>query len=464
MADVPYALGSTLTIRPDGKVDYLKAVDFMSKWEMPTGIFWEKWFKEAYRTLKHGGHLLIYGIDRQLLLFKYYACLSGFVEKQSIYWYFISSFPKSADLSKMIDKNLKQDRQIIGQRNNGKGNNSGSGIYRMNKKEDNSMKKQVTITKPSHVLAEKYEGYKYSVAPLKQTCETIMVFQKPYQTGSCLHDTLKMEAGDETITCGALNIDTGRVPTNQPISVHNAPAGTFAGGEPDRGSDTTSYREHDGRYPSQTFVSSETAEILDEQSGITITKPDMNYKYNQVPLEKGNTFKGRDTYTPREDEGGCSRILHKCDYEQTDFDLFIYCPKVNSSERNNGLDNHEEKPKAGRDFRPNHTEKAELGQDGNPYGRWNEIRNNHPTVKPITLNKKILTLFKTPNPQRISYPFCGSGSEIIGGILAGFTDYTACDNNPDYIKIALDRVKHYQTEYETEQKNFKAQTKLEQWN
>ena len=50
----------------------------MNKWEMPTGDYWEKWFIEAYRTLKHGGYLLMYGMDRQLLLFKYYASLAGF--------------------------------------------------------------------------------------------------------------------------------------------------------------------------------------------------------------------------------------------------------------------------------------------------------------------------------------------------------------------------------------------------
>ena len=120
-ADPPYALGSEVIIRKDGKVDYAKANDFMNKWEMPTGDFWEKWFKEAYRTLKHGGYLIMYGMDRQTLLFKYYASLAGFQEQQSIYWYFISNFPKATDLSKMIDKNAGVERNIIevkGNKNN----------------------------------------------------------------------------------------------------------------------------------------------------------------------------------------------------------------------------------------------------------------------------------------------------------------------------------------------------------
>ena len=109
--DPPYALGSEVIVRSDGKVDYSKASDFMGKWEMPTGDYWEAWFKEAYRTLKHGGHLVMFGMDRQLLLFKYYGHLAGFTEKQSMYWYFISNFPKATDLSKMIDKNLGEERE-----------------------------------------------------------------------------------------------------------------------------------------------------------------------------------------------------------------------------------------------------------------------------------------------------------------------------------------------------------------
>jgi hypothetical protein len=46
------------------------------------------------------------------------------------------------------------------------------------------------LTAPATTLAQKYNGMKYSIAPLKQTNETILVFQKPYKTGSCLHDTL----------------------------------------------------------------------------------------------------------------------------------------------------------------------------------------------------------------------------------------------------------------------------------
>lgn len=409
-ADPPYALGSEVVIRQDGKVDYAKASDFMNKWEMPTGEYWEKWFIEAYRTLKYGGYLLMYGMDRQLLLFKYYASLAGFQEQQSIYWYYISNFPKATDLALQIDKNagLQGQRGVGGFNVSGKGeqDNRKSKLH-IGSTTDGS--KQEAYKEPKSFLAKKYKGYKYSVAPLKQTCETIMVFKKPNKTGSVLHDTLAMENGDETITCSALNIDGNRVGVLKSDLYDlekRQESRQLRTNDHTMMSSFTNEAKHGvtnlGRYPAQTFIDSQVAEKLDRQS-------------------------------PNEE--GCSKILHKCDYEELDFDLFIYEPKVDSGERNNGLYGMEEKQYS-HDGREKPIENA--------YQRNNSVaQNNHPTLKPIDLNHKILNLFKTPNEQVIIYPFAGSGSEIIGGLKANFQNWYACEINQDYVDIANARIKHY---------------------
>ena len=498
--DPPYALGSEVIIRQDGKVDYKKASDFMNKWEMPTGDYWEKWFIEAYRILKYGGYLLMYGMDRQLLLFKYYASLAGFQEQQSIYWYYISNFPKATDLSKMIDKNAGAEREQGEPSPNARPNS----LKEENLYKAGTVGKDFNLTAPSTDLAKKYEGYKYSISPLKQTCETIMVFKKPNKTGSVLHDTLAMENGDDTITCSALNIDGNRVgydmndtnpATNPRYRFENGYKIPEKGQKSNGTSDFTSSKNDinlDGRYPSQTFVDSQVAERLDLQSGLSKGgnglgggKGGIWSKGNSVPVSRGyddiggcskilhkcdyekidfdligrypaQTFidsqvaekldlqsglnvgqkgattgkepsankKGRlyNDYSgygkpsePRNDFGGCSKILHKCDYEKTDFDLFIYNPKVSKQERNKGVS-----------------------------------ENNHPTLKPIELNKKILKLFKTPNEQVIIYPFAGSGSEIIGGHKANFRNWFACEINDNYTKIANRRIEYFK-EYDYEQ-------------
>lgn len=392
--DPPYALGSKVIVRPDGKVDYAKASDFMGKWEMPTGEYWEQWFKEAYRTLKYGGHLVMFGMDRQLLLFKYYGHLAGFNEKQSMYWYFISNFPKATDLSKMIDKNagVEMEKGVPLTENIAMGGANYTGPEKK---------------PPSSDIAKKYDGYKYSVSPLKQTNETIMVFQKPYKTGSCLHDTLAYENGDTDCTCGALYIDGNRVGTSDDLArINKDDNGMFGVGNNNNNNTAQQMKEqgleYGGRYPAQTFIDSQVAERLDLHSGVS---------------------------------GGCSKILHKCKYEEAEHDLYIYQPKVSKTERNAGCDGEEKQYSY--DGRNKHIE--------NPYQRNSSIaKNNHPTLKPIALNEKILRLFKTPCEQTICYPFAGAGSEIIGGIKAGFNTWTACELNEDYIEIANARIKHWE--------------------
>jgi hypothetical protein len=136
-------------------------------------------------------------------------------------------------------------------------------------------------------------------------------------------------------------------------------------------------------------------------------------------------------------EGGASKILHKCDYEQIDHDLYFYCPKVNAGERNAGCDEIDERRASGYGYDIGYGEAGE----GMFKDRKTLKRNAHPTLKPISLNKRILKLFKTPNPQKVLFPFAGSGSEIIGGIRAGFKDWQGCEISQEYVDIANARIK-----------------------
>jgi site-specific DNA-methyltransferase (adenine-specific) len=424
-ADPPYALGSSVIVRPDGKVDYHKASDFMSKWEMPTGDYWDKWFKEAHRVLKNGGWLIMFGIDRQLLLFKYYALLAGFEEQQSLYWYFISNFPKATDLSKMLDKNAGVDREAIAPSQNARPKS----LKEDNLYEAGTVGKEFDITAPSTDLAKKYDGYKYSISPLKQTNETIMIFKKPSKTGSVLHDTLAFENGDTTINVSALDIDGNRVGTSdtlaRPINEAN---NNIYGKFNHLGNEV----EPNGRYPAQTFIDNQVAEILDEQSGIEKSTGGIrNNKYLN-----DNTYDGG--WKPNSSLGhdglrSASKILHKCNYEQDDVTLYHYEPKVSGSERNAGLGGFDTKSGGSYEFR----------QDGSLDGIIPSNKNNHPTLKPIDLNYRILKLFKLPTDQKICYPFAGSGSEIIGGIKAGFENWVGCEINAEYVAIANARINYW---------------------
>lgn len=419
--DPPYALGSEVIIKYDGKPDYKKAVDFMNKWDQPDGAFWQEWFIEAKRILKFGGRVVMFGMDRQLMLNKYYACSSGLIEQQSLYWFQAGGFPKASDLSKNIDKHFGEKREKVGE---GQGSSlkklktveTDLGSRLNNDYSDNDG--TFDITAPTSDLAKKYNGMKYSIVPLKQTNETIMVFQKEYKTGSCLHDVLAYENGDNECICGALDIENNRVPMSdedyelyaaKQESFRNSPSvGTVKeGGNQFLHGDIAvinpaevKLNRDTGRYPSQTFIDIQAAELLDIQSGIKTSG-----KSKKEHTAYGDSFKfGGGISTPsnqHNDKGGTSKILHKCDYDNNDFDLYHYCPKISKSERGEG--------------------------------------NTHPTVKPIALITKILSLFKTPNEQLILDPFAGSGTTGVVCENIG-VNYILIEKDESFVDIINSRI------------------------
>jgi hypothetical protein len=250
------------------------------------------------------------------------------------------------------------------------------------------------------------------------------------------------ERGDTTCCCGALDIDGNRVETSDDLS-----GGTCGGMFRQENEDGTLKKAigsgNLGRYPAQTFIDSNTAQVLDMQSG-KISGSSGGYNFdtsnNDNPSHFITNIKSGVHFG---DIGGCSKILHKCDFEKDEHDLYFYNPKVSKSERNAGCDDMEDKIKHWHDM-------ENAGKDiNNPKnylgGKITHqiVKNNHPTLKPIKLNKNILSLFKTPNEQSIIYPFAGSGSEVIGGIKAGFTSYIGCEISQDYIDIALARIEYW---------------------
>lgn len=119
---------------------------------------------------------------------------------------------------------------------------------------------------------------------------------------------------------------------------------------------------------------------------------------------------------------------------------FFYCAKANKKDRNQGLEDIESKPSAASEFRPNHTEKAAVGEDGNPYGRWKPVANNHPTVKPTDLMAYLCRLV-TPPGGIVLDPFMGSGSTGKAAVREGFS-FIGIDMEEEYVELARLRIEH----------------------
>lgn len=188
LTDPPYNLGTEWFIDENGRYEVKgKAKDFMLKWDGLDGKSLDEMFKELFRVLKYGGYLLMFGMDRQLGPLHYYAVKNGFEVNQSLYWYFVSSFPKATDVSKMLDKRAGAEREIIGKSQNSISKKDGS-----NNSSINIHNPDINITAPSSELAKMFDGYKYSKAPLKQMVETICVFSKPCKNKSIIDDIIEL--------------------------------------------------------------------------------------------------------------------------------------------------------------------------------------------------------------------------------------------------------------------------------
>jgi site-specific DNA-methyltransferase (adenine-specific) len=331
---------------------------------------------------------------------------AGFEIRDNIAWLYGSGFPKSHNISKAIDKMHGAEREVIGQNTFGKRDGSiTSGASQGGADGGFNYSTEQDITAPATDEAKAWDGWGTALKPAH---EPIVVARKPL-IGTVAQNVLKYGTG-------GLNIDATRIGT-ETISVHNAPKGSFAGGEPERGSDTESYREHQGRFPANIILDEYTAELLDEQSGI---RPGGQYPSKRGQSVNTSFASGQETVGGARsmgDSGGASR--------------FFYVAKANKRDRNEGL---EELPIQRPDLRTS-TGMGSFEEKG-----VQPQRNFHPTVKPTALMQYLIRLV-TPKNGVVLDPFAGSGSTGKAAILEG-KRFIGIELTPEYLPIIEGRLKH----------------------
>ncbi|MFW6311935.1 MAG: hypothetical protein ACOC1K_06850, partial [Nanoarchaeota archaeon] len=84
---------------------------------------------------------------------------------------------------------------------------------------------------------------------------------------------------------------------------------------------------------------------------------------------------------------------------------------------------------------------------GNGEVTANKQQNFHPTVKPLAIIKYIANLIIPPkyenDTRKLLVPFSGSGSEIIGSMLAGWDEIHGFEKEEEYIEIAEARIEYW---------------------
>jgi DNA modification methylase len=293
-----------------------------------------------------------------------------------------------------------------------------------------------------------FDGHRYGLQALKPALEPIIVFQKPYE-GSPRENIQETGAG-------ILNIDDSRI---------EGPSWTWGTQTDIRGGGYGNKRPSDGdilahnvksnpsgRWPSNFYLDLETAKLLDKQSGTSKSKPNNNANPNPNHKNKvygrgmGGTISADNQYS---DEGGASRYFFKVQEQIDSNDPVFYTAKASRSEREKGLSDLQSKKfsMSGGGQKAIDRGEESYGNDRSVgYDKIHNIKNNHPTVKPLSLIRYLSTILLPPDeykPRRLFVPFSGVASEMIGSLQAGWDFVEGVELTEEYIPIAEARLKYW---------------------
>ena len=359
-------------------------LSFMNKkWDKYTPLEYQQWVTQwSSLLLKHlypGAVCMFFGGTRTYHRLATGLEDAGFEIFDSMVWCYGSGFPKSYNISKGIDKKLGLEREIVEKRYR-----TISGVAFENKIK--GMQGSFSITKPNSLLAEEWNGYGTA---LKPAFEPIVLCRKPKDKLTYVDCVLDYGTG-------GLNVDGSRIEYSGPIIRTNR-----------------TVEKSDG-----------TKMGYFKQNGKLSTPTELG----RFPANLGLIC-------------NCECDPCECDYNTIgDSARFFYTAKTSRKERNLGLDALPELETQvtgwsgdGMPLRQNGTER-----------KMPKAKNTHPTVKPIKLTEYLSKLLLPPiENSSILIPFSGSGSEVIGAMLAKWNVITALEIDIDYCNIAENRIQYW---------------------
>lgn len=347
-------------------------LNFMGKgWDNAGVSFNKETWRKCFDVLKQGGYLLAFGGSRT---FHRIACAiedAGFEIRDCIMWIYGSGFPKSMNIGLTIDKKNGVESIDTG---------IASPNARPNSTKDNTLFESGTVGKNFNIKVATNEWNGWGTC-LKPAFEPIIVARKPFK-GSLVDNVIEYGVG-------GLNIDECRVGDEErtykgaggsDITVAKGAIGTGAGKDLEF--------TVNGRFPANLIL--------------TYDETDFDEVCGGFPSEKGNS---------------ASR--------------YFYCAKASKKDRDEGLDNFEEKTSG------ELTERVEGSAGISPYaGSRVPKKNIHPTVKPTSLMQYLVRLV-TPKGGTVLDPFMGSGST--GKAVA----YENKERNANYKFIGIELNEEY---------------------
>jgi DNA modification methylase len=383
-------------------------LSFMGKrwdYDVPDAALW----REVLRVCKPGAALVAFSGTRTYHRSVVQIEDAGFEVRDCLAWMYGSGFPKSMNISIAIDKQAG----AMGHRGQGfvtAGDYAGRGL--------GSPDRNVPEYAPATDAARHWHGYGTA---LKPSFEPAVLARKPIDG--------TVAANVERWGVGALAIDASRIEHDEPEQKTVRTAPKFSGLSYASDDYSLNMKSGDnagpsqlGRWPSNVLLDADAGAILDAQAG---ERPGMSGggtgNRDASMFGVGGVTKPE---TVRNDTGGASR--------------FFYCPKASREERELGC--RELAHRSAAEMTASKEGQARLDSPRTGAGRTGGSRTHHPTVKPVDLMRYLARLIMPPSPGRLLVPFAGSGSEMIGAILAGWPSVTGIEREAEYVEIARARV------------------------
>lgn len=383
-------------------------LNFMGKgWDNSGIAFQPDTWKKCYETLKPGGYLLAFGGSRT---FHRIACAiedAGFEIRDTIMWLYGSGFPKSMNIGLALDKKNGVESIDTGiQSPNARPNcDKTNTLY-----ESGTVGKDFTIKKATN----EWDGWGTA---LKPSFEPIIVARKPFK-GSLVDNVIEYGVG-------GINIDECRVGNEKMVNKGMSSLGVMH--DDNWVSNREIVNEANGRFPANTILTYDETDFEEACGGFPNTKstPRTKTEGGTGGVGRATTFQRGSETSPYNDSGSASR--------------YFYCAKASKKDRDEGLDEFEEKENTityGDGFNSSTKlatqQQIETGEVGNRSLR----KNTHPTVKPTELMQYLVRLV-SPNGATILDPFNGSGS------TGKAVMYENKERNKNYKYIGIELTEEY---------------------
>lgn len=490
VTDPPYGLGKEPNaeemLRAWVDTGYLEVSGsgFMGKdWDsfVPQPIFW----KEIFRVLKHGGHVVSFFGTRTYDWGCMAIRLGGFEIRDCIQWVYGSGFPKSHNIGKAVDKIQGNEREVIG-------TSKANGIKAITKSRvEQGYRKNLTIANTrDEITLDKgnsdWEGWGSAIKPAN---EPIVLARKPLEKGlSIAQNVLKWGTG-------AINIDVSRIGVEEMKFQKASSLGNGLNMDGGKAKEDYIGQDTQGRFPSNFIMSHHPdckcvgikkvgsgkeggynyeGNVYDVQGFVPKNSPNANSNYGEEIVEDWNCVDDCPIKILDEQSGerksngkynkdgtwlnngdGFIRTwdveydkLNKYAGQTGGASRFFYVAKASQWERNFGLDNFEKKQVVGGGgLTANLREDGSLetASAGGKFGSIKALKSNiHPTVKPIKLMQYLIRLVTPPNGIVLD-PFAGSGTTGIACKIDGF-EFVGLELSEEYTEIANSRIQSFNEE------------------